>query len=232
MDASEIAARTTPMQKSWGLKTITMVLAGLLLGLSASPNAAQTSMPDPHAPGFRIPLPPLDQMPPDQRADFLRESNDLHTPIGPRAILDISPNVKAASASVVEQLHKNGLPEDLWQLTILITARQWDSQFEWWVHAPQAIKAGVPTDVVEAIRVGKTPKFAKPGEEAMYRYLTELYRDHKVSDATYERLRAIVGTRQLVELTELGGYYSHVAMDIAAHNLPLRADVTPPLPAK
>ena len=57
-------------------------------------------------------------MNPDERADFLREWKSMHTPIGPRAILDVvSPDVKDASASVVAQLHKSALPENLWQLT-------------------------------------------------------------------------------------------------------------------
>jgi 4-carboxymuconolactone decarboxylase len=199
---------------------------------SPKPNQSEIDAPNPQPPGFRIPLPPLAQMNADQRADFLREWKSMHTPIGPRAILDVvSPDVKAASASVVEQLHKSPLPQNLWQLTVLVTARNWDSQFEWWVHAPQAMAAGVAPDIVEAIRMGRIPKFTKPGEEAMYRYLTELYRDRKVSDATYERLRAVIGTRQLVEFTELAGYYNHVAMDIAAHQLPLRSDVKPPLPS-
>ena len=98
------------------------------------------------------------------------------------------------------------------------------------VHAPQAVSAGVPADAVEAIRVGKTPKFVNPGEDTAYRSLTELLRNHKVSDATYERLYVIIGTRQMVELTVLAGHYTNVAMTLVAHHVPMRADLPPIFP--
>jgi len=154
----------------------------------------------------------------------------LHTPVGPRQVMFDLPNIEDANANFLNQLSKGGLPDALFQLTILVTARQWDSQFEWWVHAPRAVEAGVAPDVVEAIRVGRLPPFKKPDQEAIYRYFMELYRDHDISDATYERLRAIIGIRQLVAFTELAGYYNTVAIDIAAHKVPLRAGVKPQLP--
>lgn len=195
-----------------------------------TPSEIEAAKPNPHAPGFRIPLPDLDKMEPAQRADFERESKSFFTPVGPRVPLELSPDVESAWGVLAGAVQKSALPADLYQLTILIVSREWRSQFEWWIHGPVAIAAGVPADVVEAIRVGRMPKFASPGEEATYRYLVELLRSHKVSDATYERLRAIIGTRQLVEMTVLAGHYTNVAMTINAHNVPLRSDVKPPLP--
>ena len=89
---------------------------------------------------------------------------------------------------------------------------------------------GVPAAAVDALRTGRRPVFATPGQEATYRYFVELLRDHEVSDVAYENLRKIIGTEQVVAATELAGYYSRLAMALIAHQVPLRADVPPPLP--
>jgi 4-carboxymuconolactone decarboxylase len=142
----------------------------------------------------------------------------------------LTPEVKGAMGGLAGALYKTAIPQDLLELTVLVVARHWGTQFEWWVHAPQAVIEGVPAEIVDAIRLGKRPSFTSPGQEAVYHYLVELMRDQKVSDATYEKLRAIVGPRQVVEITVLAGNYKIDAMSFAAHNLPFRADVKPPLP--
>jgi 4-carboxymuconolactone decarboxylase len=221
MAAGEAQAPNPPQQRP-----------GLLLTAPTTPSGIEAAKPNPQAPGFRIPFPPLDQMEPAQRAEFEQQSKSFYTPIGPRVPLMVSPDVSAAWASLSSALQKSALPQDLFELTIIVVSREWAAPFEWWVHAPQAVNAGVPADAVEAIRLGRTPTFTKPGQEATYRYLTELLRDHRVSDSTYARLHAIIGTRQLVELTVLAGHYTNVAMTLVAHNVPLRADVPPPFPPR
>jgi alkylhydroperoxidase family enzyme len=195
-----------------------------------TPEGIEAAKPNPQAPGFRIPLPPLDQMDPVMRDEFVKASEGFHTPIGNRVPLMLSPEVSAALNQIQPVLGKSELPHALWELTILMVGREWTAQFEWWTHSTQAVMVGLPADAVEAIRVGKRPKFTDPGQEAAYQYLVELLTDHKVTDATYERLRLIIGSRQLVEMTTLAGYYTIVAMNIVAPNIPLRSDVTPPLP--
>jgi 4-carboxymuconolactone decarboxylase len=203
---------------------------GVGMKLPTTPEEIEAAKPNPQAPGFRIPLPTLDQMDPAQRDEFIKGSQGLHTPVGNRIPLMLSPEVEAATTQMLPALGKSALPHDLWELTILMVGREWTAQFEWWTHSTQAVMVGLPADAVEAIRVGKTPKFSNPGQEATYHYLVELLQDHKVSDETYAQLRTIIGSRQLVEMTSLAGYYTGVAMHLVAHNIPLRSDVKPPLP--
>jgi 4-carboxymuconolactone decarboxylase len=154
--------------------------------------------------------------------------------VGPRTAILLTPKVGAALNGVSAALSANSeLPQDLYELTILMVAREWDSQFEWWVHGPQAELAGVPTQVVEAIRVDRTPKFSKPAQAAVYFYLKDLLGPrHRVSDANYQRLLGIIGAKQLVELNVLAGYYTTFAMNLVSHNVPLRAGIKPPLPPR
>ena len=210
----------TRVQSSQGNPSIPQSIAG----------PVDAGEPNPLAPGFRIPLPPLEQMDPAQRAKFEQDARPLHTPIGPRTFLTVSPNIEEGWTTYLREVNRTQVPKDLWQLTVLVVAREWDSQFEWWVHVPMAMRVGVSADVIEAIRVVQLPKFPNAGEEATYLYMVELLRDRKVSDATYERLRAIIGTRQMVEITAVAGYYVNNAMSLSAHQLPLRPDLKPPLP--
>ena len=182
-------------------KELTIALSALLLGTTiissyaqpavkppngyalkepVTPEEIEAAKPNPQAPGFRIPLPPLDQMDPAMRADFESNAKRLRSPMSPKAPLMLTPEIKAGVSGLEDSISKVPLPQEVFEITILMAARQWDAQFEWWVHAPQAVLEGVPADAVEAIRVGKMPKFTNPVQQATYRYLLELYRDHKV----------------------------------------------------
>src|SRR6202043_473266 len=98
--------------------------------------------------GLRIPLPPLDQMDPAQRDEFIRGSQAQHTPVPNRVALMLTPEVSAAMNQMLPALGKSNLPQDLWELTILMVARDWTAQFEWWSHSTQAVMVGLPADAV------------------------------------------------------------------------------------
>ncbi len=206
--------------------------AGSALTAPTTPEAIEAAKANSQAPGLRLPFPPLDKMEPAMRDEFIRGGRGFYTPVGPRAALLFTPKVAAAMNTMLPALQTSEMKSDLFELTILMVAREWDSQFEWWVHEPQGIKAGLPAAAVNAIRVDRTPKFADPKQAAAYQYLKELLRDRKVSDATYARLTNLIGTQQLVEMNVLTGYYITVAINLVAHNVPLRADVKPPLPPR
>jgi 4-carboxymuconolactone decarboxylase len=113
------------------------------------------------------------------------------------------------------------LPPRLSELVILLTARAWDSQFEWYAHEPHALEAGISPAALDAIRTGNAPSFSNEDEQAVYDYVTELQRTHQVSERTYKRALALFDVVGVVELTALTGYYSMVAMTLNAHEIPL-----------
>ena len=55
-------------------------------------------------------------------------------------------------------------------------------------------------------------------EATVYDFTSELLRDGKVSDASYQRVVAAFGTRGAVELAALIGYYIMIAMTLLAHS--------------
>ena len=52
------------------------------------------------------------------------------------------------------------------ELVTCATARHEGNQFEWMMHAPLAVQAGVVPDAVESLRLGARPK-GLPGDEEM-----------------------------------------------------------------
>src|SRR5215218_8229032 len=60
------------------------------------------------------------------------------------------------------------LPPRLSELAICVTGAFWKANYEWFAHAPLAIKAGIDPAAIETIRTGGTPKFTKSDEQAIY----------------------------------------------------------------
>ena len=68
-------------------------------------------------------------------------------------------------------------------------------------------------------------------ESAVIEYGREFFRTHRVSQATFDNAMSQFGTRGLVELTTLMGYYSCLAFNINAFEVGLPAEITEtPLP--
>jgi 4-carboxymuconolactone decarboxylase len=122
----------------------------------------------------------------------------------------------------------SSLPPRLSELAILATGAHWRAGFEWFAHAPIAIKAGVDPAAVEAIRIGKPPTFAQADEAAVYAFAHELLTTREVSDATYREAVAQLGQKRVVELVGILGYYGLISMTIKAFEVPLPAGTPEP----
>ena len=107
---------------------------------------------------------------------------------------------------------ETSLPLRLNELAILIQARFWTAQFEWWAHYPLALRAGLSQAVADDIKAGKRPTSMQADEEAVYDFCVELMRERKVSDATFAKLREALTEQQIVDLVAVSGFYSTVSM--------------------
>jgi 4-carboxymuconolactone decarboxylase len=182
----------------------------------------------------RIPLPSVEELNAEQRKVY-----DAVV-AGPRGVVRGPIRAAIHNAELADKWQQLGellryrtsLPPRLSELAILVTARHWDCQFEWFAHEPPALKGGVPQAVVDAIRHGKRPKFDHEDEEAVYEYAAQLNATHFVTDAAHKRARDLLGVVGVVELTALLGYYSMVAATLNAHELLPPPDVPPPLPPR
>ena len=107
------------------------------------------------------------------------------------------------------------------ELAILLTGAYWKAGFEWAVHAPAALKAGLDAEAVEAIRVGRKPVLPRTDEAAVYAFATKLLRNRRVPMSTYRLATGELGQRGVVDLVGILGYYTLVSMTIVAFQLPL-----------
>jgi 4-carboxymuconolactone decarboxylase len=97
-------------------------------------------------------------------------------------------------------------------LLVLVMARHWSSQFEWFLHEGQAHKVGISADVIEAIRAQRRPVFAREDERLVYDVVTEINDSRTLCTASYERAAAALGNELLVELITTAGFYAMVSM--------------------
>jgi 4-carboxymuconolactone decarboxylase len=140
---------------------------------------------------------------------------------------DLAPKLSALS----EYLRWNtSLSPRLSELAILITAREWTAQYEWFAHFPLALKGGLDPKVAEAIAAGKRPDSMKDDEAALYDLATALYRDRKVTDAVYKAALDKFGERGIMDIIGIIGYYDLVSMTLITMQAGPPNDSVKPLP--
>lgn len=122
--------------------------------------------------------------------------------------------------------YETGLPQTLTELAILITARRWSQNYEWYAHRQIAEKVGLETAKIEAIREGRRPTGMTEEEEAVYEYCTELHSTGQVSDVTYARTKELFGEQAIIDFTAICGHYSLLAMTMNAVRTPLPVGAT------
>src|SRR2546430_2206916 len=114
---------------------------------------------------------------------------------------------------MAEYIRFNGpLPRGLNEFAILITARPWSSQYEWYAHRPLALKAGLAPGVASDLAQRRRPPAMRDDEAAVYDFCTELNERKFVSDATYKAVLERFGERGVVDLIGVSGYYTLVSM--------------------
>jgi len=126
--------------------------------------------------------------------------------------------------------YKTGVPPRLSELAILVTARLWRAQYEWYAHAPVAERAGLKPQTIRELHRGRVPKSARKDERAVYDLIRELYRTRRVSERTFRRVEDVLGTSATVELVGILGYYALISMILNVFRMPLPEGEPLPFP--
>jgi 4-carboxymuconolactone decarboxylase len=141
---------------------------------------------------------------------------------GPFAVWLRRPEIAARANEFGNALRLDGkLDKRLFELAVLVIARHWSAQYEWFVHEEAARKVGVEDGIIEAIRHGRTPAFAGGNERVVYDFVKELTETKTVSEPTYERATAALGTDLVIELVTVIGFYTIAAMVINVFDAPV-----------
>jgi 4-carboxymuconolactone decarboxylase len=138
---------------------------------------------------------------------------------GPYSILLRSPVLAERYLGMTDYLRfETSLPHRLNELAILIEARLWDAQYEWWAHYPIAMRAGL------------RPTTMKEDEEVVYDVCIELLRDRNLTDATFERAKTVLGEQPAIDLIAVAGFYVMVSSVLIAGRVGIPDGSPPPLP--
>jgi 4-carboxymuconolactone decarboxylase len=174
---------------------------------------------------FRLPLVPL---PPGAPAP---SGGALAGRQGPSGIREHSPKLAEAMSPVTNYL-RNGteLGNRLTELAILVTAREFDHQFEWTLHEPAGRQAGLEQEIIDIVKYRKDPSGLGEKEKTIIRFGRELFGKRKVSSETFAEALRLFGDRTLVDLTSLMAHYSATAALLNAFDMQLDPKLTPLLP--
>jgi 4-carboxymuconolactone decarboxylase len=153
---------------------------------------------------------------------------------GPFVPLLRSPELMTYAQRLGEYLrYRSAIGVRLSELAILVTAREWDQQVEWAIHAPIAAQAGIPAEVIAAIAQRRRPPALLVDEAVVYDFCVELHRDKRVSDRVYNDALALFGEQGVVDLMGVNGYYTFLAMVMnTAQTAVPPSDVAPLLDVK
>src|SRR5215470_20337632 len=141
---------------------------------------------------------------------------------GPFSALLRSPELADAAQKLGEYARfKTSIPPRLNELAILLTARHWTAQYEWYAHHRLAMQAGVSPDIAAAIAEGKRPASMGPEETIVYNFCYEVFETGQASDANYKAAVDKFGERGAVDLIGVMGYYSLLAMVLNVDRVPI-----------
>lgn len=202
---------------------ITRLLYGATLAsLLVLPARAQERLPT-------IPPAQYDAAQQQASADFLAARK--YPVQGPFEPMMYSPQVMSRARAMGDYLrYASGIGNTLSEFAILITARDWNQDYEWSVHAPIAAKMGIEPQVIEAIRNGQRPEGMTSDETIIYNFATELLHDRGVSDDRWAAAEKRFGKSAVVDLVGILGYYTFDAMMLNAARYKAKDGTTlPPL---
>lgn len=191
----------------------------------------------------RFALIPLDQLSPEQKAlseaiksgprsKLASSGASKPGPLGgPFNVWLRSPGIGNLVQQLGEEIRfRSSLSGKLNELAILVTARNWTSQYEWVAHHKLALEGGLDPKIAEAIAQGRRPEGMDADETLVYEFSTELQASKGVSDAMFARAVARFGERGVVDLISVNGFYVLVSMCLNVDRTPVPPGTPLPLP--
>jgi 4-carboxymuconolactone decarboxylase len=183
--------------------------------------------------GQRFPKPAIEQLNPEQQAVAAEVMKQSSAGLGgPYGMLIKSPELLKRYLLMTEYLRqKTSLPHRLNEMAILLEARIWDAQYEWWAHEPLARKAGLSDAIIADIKVGKRPASMQPDEAIVYEVVTELLNKRQLPDDTFGKATQILGEQQTIDLVAVTGFYVMVSAVVIASKIAIPDGGPAPMPA-
>ena len=111
------------------------------------------------------------------------------------------------------------------EAAILVVARAWSTDFEWWAHCRAARSAGLTEAVIKAIAHRRPPPTDDRAVSAAHEVAIELVYKRALQIATLEQAKAVLGERGVVEVVMAVGVYQLVSGALESFRPPPPTDV-------
>src|SRR4029077_12168224 len=85
------------------------------------------------------------------------------------------------------------LPPRTIEFAVLMTARRWSCQHEWYMHEKLAREAGLDSQILSALSKCDRPDKLSPEQAAVYDFCKDLHASGRAGDAPFEAVRARFG---------------------------------------
>ena len=176
--------------------------------------------------GNRLPLPEREPLNDAAKAIYDRhldpEGGSLAGLKGPGGLKLHSPALAVCSQGTSRHLrHESGYSNAIRELAILVTAREMDSRFEWAAHEPEALRQGLPQEIIDIVKHREEVTGIPETEAVVIRFGRQLLRTRRVEPELFARAMELFGRQTLVELVALMGNYSATALLLAAFDVQL-----------
>jgi 4-carboxymuconolactone decarboxylase len=183
----------------------------------------------------RVPLPKREELDEAGRKIFDHHKDPTGGSLaglsGPGGIRLHSPKLSTLQSPASRYLRfEAGFSGRIRELIILVTAREMDSEFEWFQHEREALKEGLPQAIVDVVKHRKALDGVPEPEATVIELGRQLIRTHRLDPATYVRAEKAFGRRGLVDLVSLMGNYAATALLLAAFDAQLPEGEAPQLP--
>ncbi|MBX9593723.1 MAG: carboxymuconolactone decarboxylase family protein [Roseomonas sp.] len=151
---------------------------------------------------------------------------------GPFLALMHNPGLAMRVQALGEHLRfGTGITQSLVELLILVTARKWTCQYEWFAHARIARAEGLPEPIIAAIAAGQRPADMNDDQALVHDFAVAVHKDGTPPNALYDQAVARFGRAGVLDLLALCGYYTMLAMVLNTARPPLPDNTPDPLKA-
>jgi 4-carboxymuconolactone decarboxylase len=109
---------------------------------------------------------------------------------------------------------------------VLAAAREFNNAFEWAAHEPEALRVGVPLEIIEAIKLREPIAEMQEPFGTVIELIRGALTAGSVNAETYDAAVALLGVRLLIDLVSLAGMYASTAALLTVFDMQLDAGET------
>jgi 4-carboxymuconolactone decarboxylase len=120
----------------------------------------------------------------------------------------------------------------VFQLAVLIAAREIDQRYEWSSHEPAGLRQGLEQSVIDVVKYGRDVAGLSEKDATMITFGRTLLREHRVSSELWAKMVSLFGRQHTVDIMSIMGDYIRVGIMLNAVDQqipPERKAFLPPL---